>query len=51
LTSKLTALGIPHTAIVERPVETDIVTTFAEEAIAFLCRALEAESRRLTSSA
>ena len=51
LTSKLTALGIPHTAILERPVETDLVTTFAEEAITFLCRALQAESRRLTSSA
>ena len=48
LTSKLTALGIPHTAILDRPVEDDLLTTFAEEALAFICHALDAESRRMS---
>lgn len=48
LTSKLTALGIPHTAILDRPAESGLLKAFASEALAFICQALDAESRRLT---
>ena len=48
LTSKLVALGIPHTALLDRPTGNQPLEAFAAEAVAFLAEALDKEARRLT---
>jgi len=47
LTSKLNALGIPHTAILDRPVGNQPLKIFASEAVAFVLGSLDKEARRL----
>ena len=47
LSSKLIALGIPHTAILDESNLKDIVSTFVDDAIAFIMKSLDSEARRV----
>ena len=48
LSSKLIALGIPHTAILDENTHEDLVSAFADDAISFIMKSLDAEARRVS---
>ena len=47
LSSKLIALGIPHTAIIDENNNEDILSTFVDDAIEFIMKSLDSEARRV----
>ena len=48
LSSKLIALGIPHTAILDDNHTEDVVSDFVDDAIKFITKSLDAEARRVS---
>ena len=48
LSSKLIALGIPHTAILDENTHEDLVSAFADDAISFIMKSREEEARRVS---
>ena len=48
LSSKLIALGIPHTAILDENNHEDVMSSFVKDAVAFIMKSLDSEGRRVT---
>ena len=47
LNSKLIALGIPHTAILDENNHEDVMSSFVNDAVAFIMKSLDSEGRRV----